>query len=189
MRFFYLLPLLLLTACDANDFTGTLSLRKPLVVNSQGGAVQLAAGNYQARIALGRDGGSVSVGQVRFGLPPVQADGGGRIRISAAQLGQAFSLDGSFTQARGNFDRTETRSCIWMTTQEYICQNGESGSACWQDVNKYGRETVRLIGTNTQVQVKMQVISGGKAVGSFAAARRTEEQVTNEQVLSACFPN
>ena len=189
MRFFYLLPLLLLTACEANDFTGTLALRKPVAVQTQGGTAQLAAGTYQARIAVTRDGGSVSVGRVRFGLPPVQPSAGGRVRISAAELGQPFSLDGTLSESTGPFDRTDTRSCIWMTTQEYVCADGESGSACWQDVHKYGRETVRLSGTWTQRQLKMQVVSGGKAVGTFTAAQRASERVSHEEVLSGCSPN
>jgi hypothetical protein len=189
MRLLFLFPLLLLTACEANDFTGTLSLKRPLTVQTGRGAAQLAAGNYQARIAVTRDGGSVSVGQVRFGLPPVQPGPAGRVRLSAAELGQPFSLDGSFTESSGPFDRTDTRSCIWMTTQEYICQDGENGSACWQDVHKYGRETVRLTGTWTQRQLKLQVLSGGRAVGSFAASQRASERVTHEEVLSGCAPN
>lgn len=185
-----LVPLALLTACESStNMSGTLSLRSPVVVTTPGGnAYTLPAGQHRARLQIEKGGGSLYVGSLQIALPRLPAGAeGGRIRLSAAEIGQRFGVDGSITESARRFDREVNQSCIWDTRTEYECHGRGEYEKC-ESVQKeiMGSQIVRQVGTSRVRDVSLQLTAGRGSPGSFRASFQYADQIDDSTIVSGC---
>ncbi|MGZ3651332.1 MAG: hypothetical protein ACXVB9_17610 [Bdellovibrionota bacterium] len=186
---------LVLFGCNSpNQIAGELSLDSPLNVITGGGKQEtVASGTYDASVVMTPAGGEVRIqisgDEIVVPVPKLVADSKGQINFSTTQLGQRFTVQGQIYDARENFDRVVSGSCVLGSRQVYRCiANPTTAGAqtCgYVAANDYGLQDVHETGYFQKKVITFKLVDNSP-IGSFKGSFPYHEVVETSVPVSAC---